>query len=100
LVIAAVAYSGPRLPAVFGPLQWIGRRSYEVYLTHIFVVIGFFVAFTAIGSPRSGVVFLFAMVVLVAALAGEIVARYYSEPTNACAMMKPRKNVDNPRRQV
>ena len=82
LVIAAVAYSGPRLPAIFGPLQWIGRRSYEVYMTHMFVVIGFFVAFTAMGSPPRGVVFLFAMVALVAAVVGELVARYYSEPMN------------------
>lgn len=82
LVIAAVAASGPRLPAVFGPLQWLGRRSYEVYLTHMFVVIGLFVAFTSMGSPPNGVFLLFAMVVAVAALAGELVARYYSEPMN------------------
>ena len=82
LVVAAVAYSSPRLPAAFGPLQWIGRRSYEVYMTHMFVVIGFFVAFTAIGSPRSGVIVLFAIVVAVASFAGEFVARYFSEPMN------------------
>jgi peptidoglycan/LPS O-acetylase OafA/YrhL len=82
LVIAAVAASGPRLPAAFGPLQWLGRRSYEVYMTHMFVVIGFFVAFTSMGSPPNGIVLLFAMVVAVAALAGELVARYYSEPMN------------------
>ena len=82
LVIAAVAYSSPRLPAAFAPLQWLGRRSYEIYMTHMFVVIGFFVAFTAIGSPHGGIYAMFAIVIVVAAATGELVARCYSEPMN------------------
>jgi peptidoglycan/LPS O-acetylase OafA/YrhL len=82
LVIAAFTASGPRLPVAFGPLKWLGRRSYEVYMTHMFVVIGLFVAFTSAGNPSNGIVLLFAMVVAFAAMVGEVVARYYSEPMN------------------
>jgi hypothetical protein len=46
--------------AVLGPLLSLGQRSYEVYLTHMFVVLGVFSLFVAIGQPVSGVPGLFA----------------------------------------
>jgi peptidoglycan/LPS O-acetylase OafA/YrhL len=61
---------------------WLGQRSYEIYLTHMFVVIGFFVLFTQLGRPLRGVPILFVAVVLAAALLGDLVARFYSEPMN------------------
>jgi peptidoglycan/LPS O-acetylase OafA/YrhL len=64
------------------PLQLLGRRSYEVYLTHMFVVFALFRLFVAAGSPLPGVPILFLMVVLIAALLGDWVARLYSEPMN------------------
>jgi peptidoglycan/LPS O-acetylase OafA/YrhL len=63
-------------------LIWLGQRSYEIYLTHMFIVIGFFVLFTKLGRPLSGVPILFVAVVLVAALLGDLVARFYSQPMN------------------
>jgi peptidoglycan/LPS O-acetylase OafA/YrhL len=64
------------------PLQLLGRRSYEVYLTHMFVVFALFRLFEAAGSPLPGVPILFLIVVLIAGLLGDWVARLYSEPMN------------------
>ena len=82
MVIAAVAQSGGNGPVVARPLLFLGRRSYEIYLTHMFVVIGGFVLFTKLGKPPVGVPILFVAVILIAAALGELVARFYSEPMN------------------
>ena len=82
LVIAAAAQLEWRGGRMLGPLLWLGRRSYEIYLTHMFVVIGFFVAFTRLGDRFTGVPALFLLSVLVAGLLGEAVARFYSDPVN------------------
>jgi peptidoglycan/LPS O-acetylase OafA/YrhL len=82
MVTTAAAQARPRGAAVIRPLIWLGQRSYEIYLTHMFVVIGFFVLFTKLGRPLNGVPILFVAVVLAAALLGDLVARSYSEPMN------------------
>jgi peptidoglycan/LPS O-acetylase OafA/YrhL len=82
MVMAAAALARPRVSVVIRPLIWLGQRSYEIYLTHMFIVIGFFVLFTKLGRPLNGVSILFVAVVLVAALLGDLVARFYSEPMN------------------
>jgi len=64
------------------PLLWLGQRSYEIYLTHMFVVIGLYVLFTRLGAPSIGVPALFVATVLLSGLLGEFVARCYSEPMN------------------
>ncbi len=64
------------------PLQWLGQRSYEIYLTHMFVVTGLYVLFTRLGTPSIGVPALFIATVLLSGLLGEFVARFYSEPVN------------------
>ena len=64
------------------PLQLLGQRSYEVYLTHMFVVFALFRLFEAAGSPLPGVPILFLTVVLIAGLLGDWAARLYSEPMN------------------
>jgi peptidoglycan/LPS O-acetylase OafA/YrhL len=66
--------------ALASPLRWLGRRSYEVYLTHMFVVMSLFAAFQAIDG--AAVTLLFALAILVSALLGGLVERYYSEPAN------------------
>jgi peptidoglycan/LPS O-acetylase OafA/YrhL len=67
---------------ILRPLRMLGQRSYEVYLTHIFVVLGVFDLFVARGKPMAAVWPMFAAVVVLAGLAGELVARGYSEPMN------------------
>ena len=82
LVIAAVAQTQWQTPRILTPLLQIGRRSYEVYLTHIFVVLGLFSLFVAANKPMKAVPVLFVIVILIAGLLGELVARVYSEPIN------------------
>jgi len=82
MVIAAAAQSHWRSPRVFLPLLILGQRSYEIYLTHMFVVFAFFHLFLMVGKPMRAVPALFATVILFAVLSGEFVARFYSEPMN------------------
>ena len=82
LVIAAVAQSQWRAPRILGPLLRLGERSYEVYLTHMFVVFGAFGLFVRAGKPMWAVPALFVGAIVVAGLLGEVVARFYSEPLN------------------
>jgi peptidoglycan/LPS O-acetylase OafA/YrhL len=62
------------------PVRWLGRHSYEVYLTHEFVVIWGAVIYAKIGQ---GSVFLWiAMWLALSGISGALVARYFSEPLN------------------
>jgi peptidoglycan/LPS O-acetylase OafA/YrhL len=83
MVITAAAQSNWKSPRILLPLAALGERSYEVYLTHMFVVFAFFDWFMAAGHPMSMVPWLFIVTVLVSALLGALVARFYSEPMNA-----------------
>jgi peptidoglycan/LPS O-acetylase OafA/YrhL len=82
MVIAAASQTRWRTPRIISPLVTLGQRSYEVYLTHMFVVFALFKVFVAAGKPLPGVPFLFIGVILIAGLLGEWVARFYSEPMN------------------
>jgi peptidoglycan/LPS O-acetylase OafA/YrhL len=82
LLIAAAAQSRWRSPRIAVPLERLGQRSYEVYLTHMFVVFALFRLFVVAGKPLGGVPILFVSVILVAGLLGEWVARAFSEPMN------------------
>lgn len=82
LVMATVAQAPRQLPMPARQVLWLGQRSYEIYLTHMFVVIGLYVLFTRLGAPSIGVPALFVATVLLSALLGEFVARFYSEPMN------------------
>ena len=82
LGIAAAAQSKWKGPRIISPLLNIGERSYEVYLTHMFVVFGAFGLFVRAGKPMWAVPVLFIGVIAAAGLLGEVVARVYSEPLN------------------
>jgi peptidoglycan/LPS O-acetylase OafA/YrhL len=82
MFIAAVAQTQWRAPRLLTPLLRLGQRSYEIYLTHIFVVLAIFSLFVAAGKPMRYVPALFLAVILFAALLGELVARVYTEPMN------------------
>jgi peptidoglycan/LPS O-acetylase OafA/YrhL len=82
MVIACVAQTHWMSPRILSPLVKLGQRSYEVYLTHMFVVFAFFEFFVRAGKPIRAVPALFIAVILVAGLFGDLVARIYSEPMN------------------
>ena len=82
MMIAAAAHTEWKSPRLLNPLRMLGQRSYEVYLTHMFVVYALFNLFVSQGSPMSVVPILFAAVLLIAAVFGDAVARLYSDPLN------------------
>ena len=82
MVIAVVAQTQWSAPRILTPLLKAGRRSYEIYLTHVFVVLGIFNIFVAANKPMKAVSALFIIVIVVAVVLGELVARCYSEPMN------------------
>jgi peptidoglycan/LPS O-acetylase OafA/YrhL len=82
MVIAAAAQSRWKSPRVILPLITLGRRSYEVYLTHMFVVFTLFGLFKSAVLSLGAVPVLFISVILISGLLGELVARFYSEPMN------------------
>jgi peptidoglycan/LPS O-acetylase OafA/YrhL len=82
LVIAAVAQTKWQSPRALSPFLNLGRRSYEIYLTHMFVVFAMFRLFVLVGKPMRAVVVLFLGVIVIAGLCGELVARFFSEPMN------------------
>jgi peptidoglycan/LPS O-acetylase OafA/YrhL len=82
LVIIAAAQTRWRGPRWLSPLLQLGRCSYEIYLTHMFVVFAFFAIFVEFGSRIWTVPVLFVATVVVAAVVGERVARWFSEPVN------------------
>ncbi|MGA9977404.1 MAG: acyltransferase [Candidatus Sulfotelmatobacter sp.] len=82
MLIAVAAQTRWRSPRLLRPMLKLGQRSYEVYLTHMFVVFALFQLFVAIGKPMIGVPVLFLVVIFLSGLFGELVARFYSEPAN------------------
>jgi peptidoglycan/LPS O-acetylase OafA/YrhL len=82
MFIAATAQTRWRSPRWLAPLLRIGQYSYEVYLTHMFVVFGFFALFLGAGKRMSLVPGLFVVTILVSGLLGAAVAGLYSEPMN------------------
>ncbi len=61
------------------PVRWLGRHSYEVYLTHEFAVVWGTQLYLRL---RGGLAPWYAGILLVSAALGAVVARYYSEPMN------------------
>jgi peptidoglycan/LPS O-acetylase OafA/YrhL len=82
LLIAGSAETQWRSPRILRPLLILGQRSYEVYLTHMFVVFAFFRIFVSVGSPLYAVPVLFVAVITMAGLLGELVTKFFSEPMN------------------
>jgi len=83
LVIIAAAHTQWKSPVFLRPLRLLGRRSYEVYLTHMFVVFAFLHFFLAIGKPMWFVPVYFILAIVVATLLGDLVAKGYSDRMNA-----------------
>ena len=82
LLLALAAQTRWQAPRALGPVLAYGRRSYEVYLTHMFVVFACFNLFVERGKTMPWVPALFVATILLAGLLGELVGRFYSEPLN------------------
>lgn len=82
MLIAVAAQTQWRSPRILSPLVKLGQRSYEVYLTHMFVVFALFSLFVKIGKPIHAVPVLFLTVIVIAGLLGDAVARFFSDPMN------------------
>lgn len=82
MFIAAAAHTQWKSPRILAPLLRIGQYSYEVYLTHMFVVFALFGLFLDAGKPMRLVPVLFIATILIAGLLGAAVARFYSDPMN------------------
>jgi peptidoglycan/LPS O-acetylase OafA/YrhL len=82
LIIAAAAQTRWRSSPLLNPLLTLGRCSYEIYLTHMFVVFAAFQLFVTAGKPLGAVPVLFLAVIMIAGLLGAWVAKIYSEPLN------------------
>ena len=96
LVMAAVTLRRKRGSRFSAPLRWFGRHSYELYLSHEFIIIAG-VAFYARWYPRGAsraliAAFVVAMAVATIPLAWAL-ARWFTEPANrrlrGAAMAKP-----------
>ena len=83
MLIAASAQAESSASRLFFPLLRLGQYSYEIYLTHMFVVFALFDLFLRVGRPMSLVIPFFLGTVLFSAALGSVVARFYSEPLNA-----------------
>lgn len=81
-VIAVAAQQQKPAVRALQPLLALGRRSYEIYLTHMFVLFALFDSFLRAGKPMHLVLALFTASILFATILGELVGRFYSEPAN------------------
>nr|WP_281376810.1 acyltransferase [Edaphobacter lichenicola] len=82
MVLIAVAQMRWQAPIFLGPLVRVGALSYEVYLTHVFVVLSLFHLFLIMNKPIQTVPAMFLAVLLLSGLLGALISRNYSEPMN------------------
>jgi peptidoglycan/LPS O-acetylase OafA/YrhL len=82
MVIAASATSRWQVPRALHFLLAYGRRSYEIYLTHMFIVVTCFALFIRMGKPLILTPLIFIVIIALSGALGELVARFYSEPAN------------------
>jgi peptidoglycan/LPS O-acetylase OafA/YrhL len=82
MLIAAAVQTNWKSPRFLRPVLDLGRRSYEIYLTHMFVVFALFHIFLFTGHPTPAIPLLFLAVIIASALLGDLVARTFSEPLN------------------
>jgi peptidoglycan/LPS O-acetylase OafA/YrhL len=80
MFIAATAQTQWKSPRILAPLPGVGKHSYEVFLTHMFVVFAFFDLFVYLGKPLRLAPILFTVVM--AGFLGLLIATTYSEPVN------------------
>lgn len=71
---------GRKGAVIWRPMRWFGRHSYEIYLSHEFVVVAVLPLF--LEQERGPEILWIALVIGVASFIGYIFARFFSEPIN------------------
>jgi peptidoglycan/LPS O-acetylase OafA/YrhL len=82
-------------------LRAIGRSSYEIYLTHMFVVFGSFAVLRALfgrAAPQAVYPVSYVVMLVLSVLLGHLVSRWFSEPANRAlrAWFAARTRVQSP----
>jgi peptidoglycan/LPS O-acetylase OafA/YrhL len=75
-------------------LQWFGRNSYEVYLTHMFVVTFLAQLFYNLKISINMMVLWYRIILVFSGIIGNLVVIYFSEPFNKYLRRIPRKTSD------
>lgn len=75
------------------PLRWIGYNSYEIYLTHSFVIVIIAKNFFSNTQSSFHTIMLYVTTLILSGVFGKIVSTYFSEPLNKLIKnTKPHKN--------
>jgi peptidoglycan/LPS O-acetylase OafA/YrhL len=82
LVILAIAQNNAAGNKFTSPIRWYGRHSYEIYLTHMFIVFSFTRIFIALQLSLHWALPIYFVTLVLSGLLGAVVARYYSDPLN------------------
>jgi peptidoglycan/LPS O-acetylase OafA/YrhL len=82
LVILAISQTNSPGSKFTAPIRWYGRHSYEIYLTHMFLVFSFTRVFIALKLSLSWVLPIYFLTLLLSGFLGALIACYYSEPLN------------------
>lgn len=80
------------LPRLFGfkPIQWFGRNSYEIYLTHGMIITLVVNVIYQANQPLWLTTIEYLMIVLAAGMLGHLISSKYSEPLNQYLRNKSR----------
>jgi len=84
LVLTYCVQASPRkwILVALAPFIAYGKRSYEIYLTHIFVVFWGFDMFKQMNPEDSNRFLILILVVIASGILGYLLERFYSEPLN------------------
>ena len=63
-------------------LRWFGKNSYEIYLTHSFVIITFSLIIFNKNMSNVDILLLYLFTIILSGVVGQILASYFSEPMN------------------
>lgn len=72
------------------PIRWFGRHSYEIYLTHEFLVVWATLLYVYANHPPAWQQLWFAMILVLSGVIGALVAKYVSEPLNRKLRARPK----------
>jgi len=67
---------------LFKSIRWFGRNSYEIYLTHSFIVLFAASVFYRSNQTTRLIALEYLIIIVCSGILGQIIATYYSEPLN------------------